>query len=300
MEQLAPAALRAVQTLDFLAAHPSEVFTLSELAQRLDINASSLLRVLRALVHGGYVERHPRHSTYALGLGLVASGQSAIQRHPVVGQARRASDVLAEELGVQCSAVAISEEGILVIAASGSLTSGHPPSRVGIRSPHLPCFAPTHWAFAPAERREPWLASLELGTRKLAFLRRAFEAIRLRGYSVSLKGRGFELLGEPIRRLQENPRDRDAFAEAARVTRSLSEDELQLVSLQRKRSYEVQHIAAPIFDARGGVVLELTLTDLPHRMSASCIEAMARRLCGACGDVARAVGGHPPSTRSPD
>ena len=32
MEQLAPAALRAVQTLDFLAAHPSEVFTLSELA----------------------------------------------------------------------------------------------------------------------------------------------------------------------------------------------------------------------------------------------------------------------------
>ena len=298
MEQLAPAALRVVQTLDFLAAHPSEGFTLSELARRLGINAPSLLRVLRALVHGGYVERHPRHSTYTLGLSLVAIGQSAIRRHPVVGEARRAADALADELGVQCSAVSINEEGILVIAASGSFTADPHSSQVGIRSPHLPCFGPTHWAFASPARREQWLESLDLGTRKLAFLRRGFEAIRSRGYSVILRGRGFNLLREPIRRLQENPRDRDAHAIVARATRSLSDDELQVVSLRKGKTYSVLHIAAPIFDALGGVVLELVLTDLPNRLSASRIEAMARRLRVVCGEVTRAVSGRPPSGQS--
>jgi DNA-binding IclR family transcriptional regulator len=298
MEQIAPAALRVVQTLDFLAAHPSDDFTLSVLARRLDINGTSLLRILRALVHGGYVERHPLHGTYTLGLGLVAIGQSAIARHPVVGEARKAGDALSEELGVQCSAVAISEEGILVIAASGSLTADHHPSQVGIRTPHLPCFGPTYWAFGSSARREQWFESLDLGTKKLEFLRRGFEAIRSRGYSVILRGRGFEFLREPIRRLQENPRDPDAHAVVARATRSLSDDELQVVSLHKGRSYSVQHIAAPIFDAQGGVVLELVLTDLPIRLSASRIEAMARRLRAACGEVTRTISGRPPLEQS--
>ncbi len=50
----------------------------------------------------------------------------------------------------------------------------------------------------------------------------------------------------------------------------------QVVSLRRSRTYSVQHIAAPIFDAQGGVVLELVLTDLPDRISASRIEARVR------------------------
>ncbi len=295
MEQLAPAALRVVQTLDYLAAHPSETFTLSELARRLGVNASSLLRVLRALVHGGYVERHPNHGTYALGLGLVAIGQSAIMRHSVVGRAHRASDALAEELGVQCSAVAISEEGILVIAASGALGSDHHLSQVGIRSPHLPCFGPTHWAFAPEERREQWLESLDLGPRKLAFLRSGFVVIRERGYSVVLRGRAMARLREPILRLRENPFDPEARAVVSRATRSFSEDELQLLELHTGRDYSVHHIAAPIFDAHGRVTLELVLTDLPRRLSATRIEAMARRLRTVCGEVTRAVSGHPPS-----
>lgn len=295
MEQYAPAALRVVQTLDYLAAHPSEAFTLSDLARRLGINATSLLRVLRALVRGGYVERHPHQGTYALGLGLVAIGQSAIMRHPVVGEAHHASQALAAELGVQCTAVAISEEGILVIAASGSLTWDHHHSQVGIRSPHLPCFGPTHWAFAPEERRSQWLASLDLGARKLSFLERGFEAIRSRGYSVILRGRTMALLREPLLRLQENPLDAEAQAMVARGARSFSEDELQLVELRKGREYSVQHIAAPIFDAQGRVVLELVLTDLPRRLSASRIEAMARRLRAACGEVTRAVSGRPPS-----
>ena len=84
MTQLAPAVVRAIRLVNFLVAHPAEVFTLSELCQRLDINRASALRVLGALVAAGYIERHPRHLTYTLGVTLVAVGQAAAVRHPAV------------------------------------------------------------------------------------------------------------------------------------------------------------------------------------------------------------------------
>jgi DNA-binding IclR family transcriptional regulator len=67
MVRPAPATVRTIATLNFFAAHPGDVFTLSELSAALGVNMASLLAILQGLTDAGYVVRHARHKTYALG-----------------------------------------------------------------------------------------------------------------------------------------------------------------------------------------------------------------------------------------
>ncbi|MDQ1374283.1 MAG: hypothetical protein QOJ09_1621, partial [Actinomycetota bacterium] len=69
--------LRAIGVLDFLAAHPGEGFTLSELARRLDLNKATAHALLATLTDAGYLLRHPTRLTFQLGPALIALGASA-------------------------------------------------------------------------------------------------------------------------------------------------------------------------------------------------------------------------------
>src|ERR1039458_5209422 len=75
MTRPALAAARAVEVLNFLASHPGESFTLSELSRHLNLNMASGLSVLKALTDAGYVHRHDSHKTYSLGPALVARSE---------------------------------------------------------------------------------------------------------------------------------------------------------------------------------------------------------------------------------
>ena len=55
----APGAERVVAVLNFLAAHPDESFTLSELSRRLDLNKATCHALLMTLTQAGYLLRHP-------------------------------------------------------------------------------------------------------------------------------------------------------------------------------------------------------------------------------------------------
>ena len=57
MSRPALAATRAISILDFLAAHPDDAFTLSDLAARLGINVASAHALLTVLVEAGYLGR---------------------------------------------------------------------------------------------------------------------------------------------------------------------------------------------------------------------------------------------------
>ena len=63
MSRPALAATRAISVLNFLAAHPADPFTLSDLADRLDINVASAHALLGVLTDAGYLVRHPRLRT---------------------------------------------------------------------------------------------------------------------------------------------------------------------------------------------------------------------------------------------
>ena len=57
MSRRALSATRAVDVLNFLAAHPGEAFSYSQLSQRLQVNLASTHNLLLALVECGYLTR---------------------------------------------------------------------------------------------------------------------------------------------------------------------------------------------------------------------------------------------------
>ena len=98
MTRPALAASRTVTVLNFLAEHSPDEFTLSDIADRVDINLASCHALLAVLTDAGYVSRNPRLKTYSLGSVLVALGNAAVRRHPAIEHAHEQARQLSEDL----------------------------------------------------------------------------------------------------------------------------------------------------------------------------------------------------------
>ena len=103
MARPSPAVERTTAILDFLAAHPNEPWTLSELARRLDLNKATAHSLLSALTDAGYLVRHPIRKDYALGPALIGVGRAALSQYPVVDFARPEMRRLADDPALRAS-----------------------------------------------------------------------------------------------------------------------------------------------------------------------------------------------------
>ena len=63
---------RVIDVMNFLAARPTESFTLTEIALHLGLSNGSAHRVLTTLAESQYLSRHPKTKTYSLGMALGA------------------------------------------------------------------------------------------------------------------------------------------------------------------------------------------------------------------------------------
>lgn len=256
---------RVVEVMNFLAAHPTESFTLSELAANLGLSIGSAHRLLTTLTEACYVARHPRHKTYSLGMALVAIGQAALAKHRDIDFARREMARLAAELNVQCHACAVVNDELLFLASEGAPQSHIPLGRVGDRRPYMPPLGMVHAAWASADEQEEYLARAPAALRKdiHAHLRASLEAIRERGYAVSGSGPAFRALrhftAEPV----GYQKDEAYWAGLRQLIADLSEREMQLLSFDDAGPDGISFITAPVFSPAGQVSLELTLGGLP-------------------------------------
>jgi len=130
MTRPALAAARSVEILNFLASHPGESFTLSELSRHLNLNMASGLSVLKALTDAGYVHRHHSHKTYSLGPALVAVGYAALARYQVIEIALEEMRRLAAECDTECVASVVVGDEIVIVGASGRPRAGGPAGSV--------------------------------------------------------------------------------------------------------------------------------------------------------------------------
>jgi DNA-binding IclR family transcriptional regulator len=292
LSDLSPAVSRAIQIVGFLAAHPTESFTLSDLCRRLDLNRATADRIVRSLTAAGFLERHPRHLTYALGISLVAIGRSAEVRHPVVAAAQREMDMLLEELGLHCNAVTVDDTGVLVVAETGHGLLG-----IGTRLPPLPMMGLVHLAYAPQERREAWLTATGLDESRAEFLRGALRLIGERGYAAALRGPVRDRVRSAMTRQIDAPEDRATREELVALWSKASMSELQQLTIDRGSDYSVAYIAAPVFGPAGDVALELVLRNPPDPLSGERVEALARRLQEACAAVSTQIHGRAPGSK---
>lgn len=153
---------KAVRLLEELAKE-SGAFGVVELARMLEMDKSSVFRMLRTLENAGFVSQDADSQQYALGMGLVRLGQRALRRMSLRDLARPAIERLAEATG-ECSHLAILARNVALYVEQAT-----PPHGLGIQAP-IGTLAPLHCtalgkillAFQPAERRESLIAEIPL------------------------------------------------------------------------------------------------------------------------------------------
>src|SRR5947199_9371488 len=95
-----PAVQRAGDVLRHLAAHPTQTFTVSEIARAVDIPRATCDSLLLGLADGGFVRRD-QSRRYQLGTACIHVGDAARVANPAL----RAASTHAEALARSASAV---------------------------------------------------------------------------------------------------------------------------------------------------------------------------------------------------
>jgi DNA-binding IclR family transcriptional regulator len=289
MARRAPAVERAVAVLNYLAAHPGERFSLSEIARDLTLNKATLHAILGALTDAGYLSRDSEQKTYGLGPALVALGNAALSTFSAADYALPEMQALTEELGLDCVASAAIHDEIVILARTGTPRPFGINVQPGQRLPLAPPLGTVFVAWSSDAVIDRYLARVgpPSSAQRLERYRRAITAVRARGYSVGLEGPP-----TPTR-----PRDARRTAHAPTLeesVRSVEIEEYALIDLDRASSYRLNHIGAPVFGPNGEVGVGLFLIGFAGVVPAERVPEYAARLRSACERVTKAVHGREP------
>lgn len=299
MARLSPAVDRVVAVLNFLAVHPDEGFTLSELARRLDLNKATAHSTLGALADAGYVLRHPARLTYSLGPALIALGSAAQGHSHALEFARDEMRALAERHGLACLATAEAADEMVILARSGmpaNLQGLNDLTPVGQRLPLVPPLGTVFKAWGPDDEIERWLALMQrtASDDEIERYRAGLAAARRRGYVVGLEADPQATLGRALARLADDQREEHVRGVVELLVDELGHDEYILAELEPTAAYLVNHLVAPVFDPDGRVEIALSLFGFSGRISGRQVERLGSELRDACDRVTRATHGRVP------
>jgi len=288
MARPALSATRAVAVLDFLAAHPSGAFTLSDLADRLGINRASAHALLAVLDEAGYVVRDPRLRTFALGPSVVALGNAALERHPAIDLARDGARELATAFGLEVAVTARAGDDIVFLARAGTRHARGIAVHVGQRVPLAPPLGSVFVAWGDAGA---WLAHAE----KPARLQSVLAGVRARGYSFALEAEARRGLATALDELADHPRDARLSELVTRYVADLGRRRYHSDDLEPSATYDVSMIAAPVFDGGGDVALAVTVTGFPSALTGAEVASYGQRLRDLGIVVTKQTGGRVPT-----
>ncbi|MFT3930183.1 MAG: helix-turn-helix domain-containing protein [Spongiibacteraceae bacterium] len=291
---------RVIDVLNFLASHPTEAFTLSELAGHLELSNGSAHRVLTALTEARYLSRHPKHKTYSLGVALVAIGQAAVEKHRGIDIARREMARLTDELRVQCIATAIVDDELLFLAKEGMPQTHDGLNRVGERRPFVPPLGLGHIAWADKKTVADYLARAQstLSDAMRDYLKTALDVIHQRGYAIAANGMALRALRQTATFPINGARDEAYWSRVHELIGALSEKEIQLFDIADAGNAGISYISAPVFSPTGAVTLELALSGMPDNLSAQEIERYIERLRATAAIVTSETHGRMPTAKS--
>lgn len=287
---------RVMDVLNFLAAHPTDAFSLTEIARHIGLTNGSAHRILTTLANGMFLTRNEKHRTYSLGLGLVAIGQASIERHRGIEIARHHIARLGAELGVQCSINTVAHDEIVVLAKEGTAQSQLGLTRVGERRPLVPPVGISHVAWSGedviagyVEKARPLLSK--------AMLQRlidTFPLVRNRGFALAAKGpragKGHDATWLPM----DQVRDAAYWNAVAAMIGELTPGEIQVFDISEAVKSGVSYISVPIFSPERKVAFQLVASGLPRDLTAPDIERNVERLTAAAASITIEIHGRAP------
>lgn len=250
--QSSPAVGRAIAVLNFLAGHPDQAFTLTELTKALRISSATGHDLLAALTGAGYVHR-TAGKTYVLGPALALVAQASLSP-ALVGQVTRPEmRVLADEFDLICTAYHLENEK-LVVRERASAASHVDWSSVLLYS--MSSTAPVGVIFKAWKQAEfeQWVAAADppLDEKQRDRLDASVVFLRARGFTFAVQ---LESSGVPDQRTYS--------AES---------------SLRANAFYRPAYVSVPVFSSVGEVAFALSLTGFRTDVKGAQIEAMGSRL----------------------
>lgn len=287
---------RVLDVLNFLAAHPTEAFTLVELANHLGHSKASAYRVLTTMAEAGFLARHPKHKTFTLGVAAVAIGQAALERHRGIDAARREMAVLAAELNVICSVITVVDGDLLLLAKEGKPQSHDGLHRVGERTPLVAPMGIGLMAWHADDEIAAYLAKPApyLSKEIRAHLYAAIPVIRHRGYSAAAAGPSLRALRQGVILPGGRARDGGFWSDFYALIGKFTAAEVELLDLSQAGEDGIGHISAPVFSPQGTVAFLLLLSGLPKQLTPRETETYAEKLRLAAALVTNEIHGRAP------
>ena len=284
MVRPAPGIERTVAILNFLAEHPDQRFSLSELCRRVGISKATAHADVNTLADAGYLLRNPTDKTFTLGPALVSLGMAAsTTEREIVELARGEMRRLSEELEAQCVASVAMGEEIVLLATEGRVQPFGMSAHVGARVPLVPPLGTVFMAWADGSEVDAWLHRIGPNTSdaELDRYQRALAAVRRRGYALGLDAAAMTRVNQAL----------DQHDDAHRQIQDLGHAEYILTKLEPDPSQRVFLLAAPVFGPDAKLVLALTVFGFGNPVTADVVPRHAERLLEATGWVTEAIGG---------
>jgi DNA-binding IclR family transcriptional regulator len=282
MARSSPGVRRVAAILNFIADHPGQSFTLTDLVRALKLSRATCHALLIGLVEVGYLYR-ASDKNYVLGPALAAIGRVAADHASPLQVAQPEMRALADEFDAICSAFFRDRDDIVVRERAASVShlgySTPQGARMKLRAP----FSAIFYAWSPLSKAEAWLdaATPPATPEHRAIMLKNMAFVRDHGFAFRVSNPNFRSDKPPEQAFEEQRTDFPA-----RSPGELNPEEL----------YAFISVTAPVFDAHGQVAFVLGLLGFTRQASGAEIERIGRRLREACDRITRFIGGKIPKT----
>jgi DNA-binding IclR family transcriptional regulator len=291
-----PSVMRAGEVLDYLARNAPDSYSVSEIARAIDLPRATCDSILLALAEQALVVRHDPDRRYTLGPACVTLGDAARGDHWLVASRPAAQDVAKSTRS--CVAVVTrrgSEARVVDVFDHG------PPfglkTAIGQAIPLVPPFGAVFVAWADGRGREEWLdhPGVQLSKRERSRYRSALDAVRERGYSVTVADFSHVDFQKALAELADNPDAVDLLRRRDELMREIVHTEYLPTTIDVESSVRVSQMSAPVFDGAGNVAGAIMMLGPPYDITAGEITALGAPLRHAADQATTRLSGAPPT-----
>lgn len=280
MARSSPGVRRVAAILNFIADHPGQAFTLSDLVKALKLSRATCHALLTGLVEVGYLYR-ASDKNYILGPTLASIGRIASQHASPLQVAQPEMRALSDAFDLICCAFFRERDEIILQDRASSVSHVGWSIAVGSQLPMTPSLGSPFHAWLPEAEIDAWLDGYKPRMTEdirgsvldgMGFLREHGFQVHVRNPALPHPDRtDFDYLDTP-----------SAFPT------------LQLGAIDEAATYPVDAILSPVFELRGQIAFALGLTGFGGPRSGADIRKMGDRLKDACGRVTTFITGRAP------
>jgi DNA-binding IclR family transcriptional regulator len=274
--------LRAGNLLWHLARSPSESYSVSELARMVGVPRATCDSILQALAEHGLVMRREPAGRYQLGAVCVALGDAARAAHPVLDAASAEAEQVARALKGNVAVCTRTGDEARVVAAFDHGPPFGIRAHVGEAIPLVPPFGAVFvaWDDAGADR---WFAQADADVeeRYLDHYRRALDAVRRRGYSVSVATTERSEYVDALETLIASPESEQARRTRDEMIREMQSSEYLATDIGEDTRIRLNQMSAPVFDAKGGVGAAIMLLSPRYDLTGAEVRDLGEQITRA-------------------